>query len=71
MDFDDNDETTIFGKTIWTPITFCRYYAAGYPLLAKIVHDQKIREALKANSVAGVQPQNGEFMRLVLQFHNS
>jgi hypothetical protein len=53
-DDDDNWEENM------DPITFARYYAAGNPLLAKIVqeHDQKMRERLDqgiANWVEGVQ----------------
>jgi hypothetical protein len=56
-DHDDDDDNW---EDNMDPITFVRYYAAGNPLLAKIVqeHDQKMRERLNqeiANWVKGVQ----------------
>jgi hypothetical protein len=57
---DDGDDEGEVWEDNMDPITFARYYAAGNPLLAKIVqeHDQKMSERLNqgiANWVEGVQ----------------
>jgi hypothetical protein len=56
---DDDDDDDNWEDNM-DPITFTRYYAAGNPLLAKIVqeHDQKMRELRDqgiVNWVEGVQ----------------
>jgi len=57
---DDDDDDDDSWEDNMDPITFARYYAAGSPLLTKIVedHDRKMRERLNqgiADWVKGVQ----------------
>jgi hypothetical protein len=67
LNSDPEDDDEIWEDNM-DPITFARYYAAGNPLLARIVqeHDEKMRERLNQgvmNWVEGVQsetPEDGE-----------